>query len=59
MSLQAVFSLYLLLNKVHRWTFAARKDPRTTLSFSLREFRSENGNEFVNQAVTDWHRNPV
>ncbi|MDR1095067.1 MAG: transposase family protein, partial [Spirochaetaceae bacterium] len=52
-------SLYSLLNKAHRWTFAALKDIHSTLPFPLREFHSDNGSEFINQAITGWHRNPV
>jgi hypothetical protein len=51
--------LYSLLNKAHRWTFAALKDISITLPFPLREFHSDNGSEFINQVITDWHRNPL
>jgi hypothetical protein len=36
-------SLYSLLNKAHRWTFAALKDIYSALPFPLREFHSDNG----------------
>jgi hypothetical protein len=52
-------SLYSLLNKAHRWTFAALKNIYSTLPFSIREFHSDNGSEFINQVISDWHRNPV
>jgi hypothetical protein len=51
--------LYSLLNKAHRWTFAALKDIYANLPFPLREFHSDNGGEFINQVVTDRLRNPV
>jgi hypothetical protein len=51
--------LFFLLNKARRWTFAALKDIYSTLPFPLVEFHSDNGSEFVNQVVTDWHRNPA
>jgi hypothetical protein len=51
--------LYSLLNKAHRWTFAALKDVYTSRPFPLREFHSDNGGEFINQVVTDWLRNPA
>jgi hypothetical protein len=51
--------LYSLLNKAHRWTFDALKDIHTGLPFPLREFHSDNGSEFINQVITDWHRNPA
>jgi hypothetical protein len=51
--------LYSLLNKAHRWTFAALKDIYASLPFPLREFHSDNGSEFINQVITDWHRNPA
>ncbi|MDR1094864.1 MAG: transposase family protein [Spirochaetaceae bacterium] len=51
--------LFSLLNKAHRWTFTALKDIYSTLPFPLREFHSDNGSEFINQVITDWHRNPV
>jgi hypothetical protein len=50
--------LYSLLNKAHRWTFAALKDIHTGLPFPLREFHRDNGSEFINHLITDWHRNP-
>jgi hypothetical protein len=50
--------LYSLLNKVHCRTFNALKDVYEGLPFPLREFHSDNGSEFINQVVTDWHRNP-
>ncbi|MDR1220062.1 MAG: transposase family protein [Treponema sp.] len=49
---------YSLLNKARRWTFASLKDIYSTLPFPLREFHSDNGSEFINQVVADWHRNP-
>jgi len=52
-------SLYPLLNKAHCWTFNALKDIYGTLPFPLREFHSDNGSEFINQVITDWHRNPA
>ena len=52
-------SLYSLLNKAHRWTFDALKDIHSGLPFPLREFHSDNGSEFINQVITDWHRNPA
>jgi hypothetical protein len=51
--------LYALLNKAHRWTFAALKDIYATLPFPLREFHSDNGSEFINHVITDWHHNPA
>ena len=52
-------SLYSLLNKAHCWTFDALKDIHSGLPFPLREFHSDNGSEFINQVITDWHRNPA
>jgi hypothetical protein len=37
----------------------ALKDIYAGLPFPLREFHSDNGSEFINQVITDWHRNPV
>jgi hypothetical protein len=51
--------LYPLLNKAHRWTFGALKDVHRVIPFPLREFHSDNGSEFINQVVADWHRNPA
>jgi hypothetical protein len=51
--------LYSLLNKAHRWTFAALKDIHSTLPFPLMEFHSDNGSGFINHVVTDWHHNPA
>jgi hypothetical protein len=51
--------LYSLLNKAHRWTFEALKDIHAGLPFPLREFHSDNGSEFINHVITDWHRNPA
>jgi hypothetical protein len=48
-----------LLNKAHRWTFAALKDIYSTLPFPLRGFHRDNGSEFINQVIADWLRNPV
>jgi hypothetical protein len=52
-------SLYSLLNKAHRWTFASLKDIHASLPFPLQEFHSDNGSEFINQVIVDWHRNPA
>jgi hypothetical protein len=49
---------YSLLNKAHRWTFAALKDIYSSLPFLLREFHRDNGSEFINQVISDWLRNP-
>jgi hypothetical protein len=51
--------LYSLLNKTHRWTFDALKDIYAALPFPLREFHSDNGSEFINHVIADWHRNPA
>jgi hypothetical protein len=51
--------LYSLLNKAHRRTFDALKDIHAGLPFPVREFHSDNGGEFINQVITDWHRNPA
>jgi hypothetical protein len=51
--------LFSLLNKVHRWTFDVLKDIYAGLPFPLREFHGDNGSEFINHVVTDWHRNPA
>ncbi|MDR0376266.1 MAG: hypothetical protein LBH70_00565 [Spirochaetaceae bacterium] len=51
--------LYSLLDKAHRWTFAALKDVYAGLPFPLREFHSDNSSEFINQVVTAWLRNPA
>jgi hypothetical protein len=51
--------LYSLLNKAHRWTFDALTDIHAGLPFPLREFYSDNSNEFINQVITDRHRNPA
>ncbi|MDR0377868.1 MAG: transposase family protein [Spirochaetaceae bacterium] len=51
--------LFSLLNKAHRWTFAALRDIHVNLPFPLREFHSDNGGEFINHVVTDWLRNPA
>jgi hypothetical protein len=48
-----------MFNKAHRWTFDALKDIYTALPFPLREFHSDNGSEFINQVIADWHRNPA
>jgi IS30 family transposase len=44
--------LYSLLNKAHRWIFDALKHMYATLPFSLREFHSDNGSEFINQVIS-------
>jgi hypothetical protein len=51
--------LYSLLNKAHCWTFDALKDIHSGLPFPLREFHSDNGREFINHVITDWHRTPA
>ncbi|MDR1986177.1 MAG: hypothetical protein LBP88_04290 [Treponema sp.] len=52
-------SQYSLLNKAHRWTFAALKDIHATLPFPVRKFHRDNGREFINQVILHWHRNPL
>jgi hypothetical protein len=51
--------LYSLLNKARCRTFDALRDIHANLPFPLMEFHSDNGSEFINHAVTGWHRNPA
>jgi hypothetical protein len=43
-----------VLNKAHRWTFEALADIKTSLPFPLLGMDSDNGAEFINNAVLNW-----
>jgi transposase InsO family protein len=46
-----------LLNKAWKWTFDALSDVRATLPFPFLEYHSDNGSEFINDAVDKWCEN--
>ncbi|MDR2542188.1 MAG: DDE-type integrase/transposase/recombinase [Treponema sp.] len=43
-----------LLNKAHKWVFQALADIRASLPFPLQGMDSDNGSEFINNAVLKW-----
>jgi hypothetical protein len=43
-----------VLNKAHKWTFEALADIKTSLPFPLLGMDSDNGAEFINNAVLNW-----
>jgi transposase InsO family protein len=43
-----------LLNKAWKWAFEALTDVRATLPFPFLEYHSDNGGEFINDAVEQW-----
>jgi hypothetical protein len=42
------------LNKAHRWVFQALLDIKSSLPFPLLGFDSDNGSEFINNALLKW-----
>ncbi|MDR2482190.1 MAG: transposase family protein [Treponema sp.] len=49
-------ALYSLLNNAHKWTFEALSDLKASSLLPIREFRSDNGSEFINSAAESWRR---
>ncbi|MDR0552390.1 MAG: hypothetical protein LBG72_10365 [Spirochaetaceae bacterium] len=47
-------NLCALLNKAHKWTFEALTGIKNNASFPIREFHSDNGSEFINNATEIW-----
>jgi transposase InsO family protein len=43
-----------LLNNAHSWTFQALSDIKNTSLLPIREFHSDNGSEFINNATEIW-----
>jgi hypothetical protein len=48
-------SLFPLRNKAHRWTIEYLKHLFETSPFKIIELHSDNGSEFINHAMLDWH----
>jgi hypothetical protein len=46
-----------LLNNAHKWTFEALSDIKNTSLLPIREFHSDNGSEFINNATEIWCKN--
>jgi hypothetical protein len=46
-----------LLNNAHRWTFQALSNIKNTSLLPVREFHSDNGSEFINNATEIWCTN--
>ena len=51
--------LYSLLNKAWTWTFQSLKDIIRVIPFPFLEFHSDNGSEFINNAVENWCNDPA
>jgi hypothetical protein len=49
--------LRVLLNKAWKWSFEALQDIRSSLPFQFLEYHSDNGGEFLNEAVESWCKN--
>jgi hypothetical protein len=46
-----------LLNNAQKWTFEALSDIKNTSLLPIREFHSDNGSEFINNATEIWCKN--
>ena len=46
--------LFSLLNNAHKWTFEALSGLKHSILLPIREFHSDNGSEFINNAAEIW-----